>query len=1072
MPRKVTPEYNLEVLYPEVAKEWHLKKNGALKAENVTHGSNKRVWWKCKKNHAWESTINNRVSGYGCPYCAGKRAGKDNNLKKTFPKVASEWHPKKNKDLTPRDVTPGSGKKVWWICKKEHEWESSISDRTDGHGCPYCTGRKVGKDNNLAVLNPKVAKEWHPKKNIDLTPRNVVPGSNKKVWWICKKGHEWDAIIGSRANRARGCPYCSGNRLGKDNNLEYVFPELAMEWHPSKNKTLKPNQISSRNNRKVWWSCKKNKDHVWEATISSRANGVGCPFCKGKRADKENNLLKKYPEIAKEWHTTKNQDLTPKDVAPGSNKKVWWKCENNNSHQWQTTVVSRSNRGRGCPQCYKENKPDITRRGFLKKNGSLAEKYPELLKEWHPTKNLQLTPDQITPKSGQRVWWTCKIYPEHEWECRVADRTLSGSGCPHCNSQTSKLEIRVYCEVKYVFGDVAWRTKINKKECDVYLSNENLGIEIDGYPWHLGNEKRDKAKEKHFKKNGITLFRLRDDRLGKISGRDVFYKNNENELAIIKRLFVAIKKCSSIQEDKRLALKNYLKYSNFKNDEEYKKIISCLPGPLPEKSFATVHPELLKEWSTEKNSPLSPVLFFPKSRYKVWWICKKSVNHVWKAPIGDRTTGHGCPYCSGNKVGKDNNLKFNFPKIAEEWHPTKNEQLKPSQVTSRSGIKIWWLCKSYKTHIWQSTVADRTGNNRGCPFCSGKYPSKENNFQKYFPEIAKEWHPNKNGELTPDKFLPKSGKKMWWLCNHNHEWQMTIGNRAVGQGCPYCAGNYPTKENNLAVLNPKLAKDWHPTKNNRLTPKDVLPNSNKRAWWICKKGHEWDALIYSRVQGNGCPFCAGKRVGKDNNLAVVNPKLANEWHLKKNKDLTPRDVTPGSGKKVWWICKKEHEWDAVISSRFRGTDCPYCAGKRVGKDNNLAVLNPKIAKEWHPVKNGDLTPSLVRPGSHKIVWWLCKKKHEWQTAIKHRKNGSGCPCCSGRTASKENNLQTKFPKIAEEWHPRRNKDLTPKDVTPGSNKKAWWICKKGHEWDALIYSRVQGNGCPFCAGKRVKKVVA
>jgi DNA-directed RNA polymerase subunit RPC12/RpoP len=126
--------------------------------------------------------------------------------------LAGQWHPIKNGSLTPSDLTPGSNKKVWWVCTKGHEWQATISNRNRGRGCPYCAGRAVSKDNCLWSLNPSLAAEWHPVKNGRLSPRNVTPGSSKRVWWRCERGHEWTAIIHSRRKGYGRCPYCSGRR--------------------------------------------------------------------------------------------------------------------------------------------------------------------------------------------------------------------------------------------------------------------------------------------------------------------------------------------------------------------------------------------------------------------------------------------------------------------------------------------------------------------------------------------------------------------------------------------------------------------------------------------------------------------------------------------------------------------------------------------------------------------------------------------------------------------------------------------------------------------------------------------
>ena len=120
---------------------------------------------------------------------------------------------------------------------------------------------------------------------------------------------------------------------------------------------------------------------------------------------------------------------------------------------------------------------------------------------------------------------------------------------------------------------------------------------------------------------------------------------------------------------------------------------------------------------------------------------------------------------------------------------------------------------------------------------------------------------------------------------------------------------------NLEVANPELAAEWHPTKNGDLIPRNVTPGSHRMAWWLCPKGHEWEAMIYSRNSGVGCPYCAGQAVCNDNCLETRNPDLAREWHPFRNGSLAPKDVTPMSHKKVWWQCQKNHEWKATIANR-------------------------------------------------------------------------------------------------------------------------------------------------------------
>ena len=158
-------------------------------------------------------------------------------------------------------------------------------------------------------------------------------------------------------------------------------------------------------------------------------------------------------------------------------------------------------------------------------------------------------------------------------------------------------------------------------------------------------------------------------------------------------------------------------------------------------------------------------------------------------------------------------------------------------------------------------------------------------------------------------------------------------------------------------ITPSLLKNGIPPRMVRLEPADLTLGSNKKVWWVCTKGHEWLARVNDRdYRRTGCPYCSGRRVCIDNCLYTLNPTLAREWHPTKNSSLRARDVTPGSTRKVWWFCSMGHEWEAQVRNRSRGYGCPYCAGRAVGSDNCLEAINPKLAKQWHPKKNGGLTP--------------------------------------------------------------------------------------------------------------------
>jgi len=337
------------------------------------------------------------------------------------------------------------------------------------------------------------------------------------------------------------------------------------------------------------------------------------------------------------------------------------------------------------------------------------------------------------------------------------------------------------------------------------------------------------------------------------------------------------------------------------------------------------------------------------------------------------------------------------PALAAQWHPTKNGNLTPAEILAGTGKRIWWLCDQGPDHEWLAIGADRVAGN-GCPACFGRQASVTNNLNNY-PELAAQFHPTKNGGLTPADVAAGTGKKVWWICDKgsDHEWLATGDQRRRGSGCPSCAGQQVSITNNLNNY-PDLAAQFHPTKNGGLAATGVVAGTHRKLWWGCDLGpdHEWLATGSNRLQGRGCPFCAGQRVSITNDLNNY-PDLAAQFHPTKNGDLTPADVVAGTSKKVWWICDKgpDHEWQAAGSTRLAGNGCRSCAGHQASVTNDLNIY-PELAAQLHPTKNGDLTPAHIVAGTHRMLWWVCdrRQEHEWQAPGERRLAGSGCPSCA------------------------------------------------------------------------------
>jgi len=275
------------------------------------------------------------------------------SLTDLFPDITTQWHHTRNGDLTPDQVSVSAGVKVWWRCEEGHEWEAAISDRTrrGGSPCPVHSGRTVlAGYNDLATRFPDIATQWHPTRNADLRPNQVTAGTAKKVWWRCEEGHEWEGRVNHRAYNSTGCPVHANRKvLVGDNDLATHFPDVAALWHPTRNSDLRPDQVLAGTDAKVWWRCEKG--HEWEAPVSRRTRqNTGCPVCTGRALLAGfNDLTTTSPDTAKQWHPTRNGNLTPDQVFAGSEKRVWWRCVQ--GHEWKTTVNKRTTGSTGCPTC-------------------------------------------------------------------------------------------------------------------------------------------------------------------------------------------------------------------------------------------------------------------------------------------------------------------------------------------------------------------------------------------------------------------------------------------------------------------------------------------------------------------------------------------------------------------------------------------------------------------------------------------------------------------------------------------------------------------------------------------------
>ena len=300
-----------------------------------------------------------------------------------------------------------------------------------------------------------------------------------------------------------------------------------------------------------------------------------------------------------------------------------------------------------------------------------------------------------------------------------------------------------------------------------------------------------------------------------------------------------------------------------------------------------------------------------------------------------------------------------FAELMKEWDYEKNE-LDPAKTAAGCHEYAWWICE--KDHSWSAVIKNRTINESKCPYCTNKKVlAGYNDLATKNPALAEEWYYPKNDGITPEMVTPFSSRVVWWKCENDHIWDMSIAHRSGGYKCPICTNKRVLAGyNDLLTKNPKLAAEWDYDKNTIL-PSEVTVSSSKKVFWKCTEGHSWLAKIAARnLGGTDCPTCDSKVIKAGfNDLQTRYPELAKEWDTEKN-DLLPSQVAPFSTKKVWWRCIKEgHSWFATISGRSTGNDCPICSGRKVLIGyNDLKTVNPILADEWDYEKN-DKTPEQV-----------------------------------------------------------------------------------------------------------------
>jgi DNA-directed RNA polymerase subunit RPC12/RpoP len=554
------------------------------------------------------------------------------------PALAKQWDYEKNHGVTPDMITAGSEYRAFWLCEKHgHSWDAYVYSRNQGRDCPYCSNQKLLTGfNDLQTLNPELADEWDCENNNDLTPSDVLAGSTAHYAWKCKKhGHAWTATAKKRRYDKQGCPYCNRSKVWVGfNDIPTTHPAIANEWNYKRNAKRQPEDYTSGADVKVWWKC-KSCDYEWEAVIYSRASKkpAGCPCCAGNiLVIGKNDLQSVNPALALQWDYAKNTPLTPSDIAANSAAKAWWLDAR--GHSWDATIASR-NAGRGCPYC--------ANRQLLRGFNDLSTRNPNLVSEWDDEANAPLTATDVVATSHDYAWWKCER--GHSWRSQIVNRSVAGTDCPYCTHREVSPGETDLATVRPDIAD-AWDYEQNYPltpdqvtawtKRKVWWMCKKCGLSYKTAICNRGSA--DSCPHCHGK---IPI-------VGKTDFASVHPELLDDWDYEQNVLPPTAYTCGSDKKVWWHCTEGHSWQASI-CDRRYGGTCPYCNGTLAipgETDAATITPELLLEWDTERNAEYDLRNLKPFANIKFWWKCN-TCHKSWQSTLGARTTGSRCPHCNG-----------------------------------------------------------------------------------------------------------------------------------------------------------------------------------------------------------------------------------------------------------------------------------------------------------------------------------------------------------------------------------------------------------------------------------------
>ena len=484
-----------------------------------------------------------------------------------------------------------------------------------------------------------------------------------------------------------------------------------------------------------------------------------------------------------------------------------------------------------------------------------------------------------------------------------------------------------------------------------------------------------------------------------------------------------------------------------------------------------------------KNPSISVVGQYSETHQRIKVSCK-ACNYSWSPTPHTLLAGIGCPACSGRvPIKGKNDFATIHPELLDEWDYLLNEEIgiRPEELTARSGKKVHWKCRECGFD-WVATP-DRRVSGRGCPNCGRRKQvksriksliSNKGSLAEIHPELLGEWdwEINEKLGLDPKRLTSQSNYMAWWKCKKcRNGWQAVITNRVKGVGCPVCANRKIVVGcNDLTTTHKELLIEWEYEKNKQIgvSPEEVTAGSKRKVFWRCKFcEHVWEAYIYSRTGGTGCPKCSQRWQSSIPEQTII-------YYLKK---IYPNTI---SRYKASWLGLSE--LDIYVPDLFLGIEYDGQAWHQdVEKDHKKNLLCKEhgirllhIREPLCPALPDDCwvyirTDKSLKSIDKMVVDVLNMIKKGIDTDIE-------CDVCFVRDRAEivlasgyheVDNSIALIPELKAQWDYELNGGLKPEFFSGGSETKVYWKCLKcNRKWFAAINDRTRGRGCPFCAKKR------